>query len=117
MRTTISMPPRRCWMRFAPGTPATSTEGGSPETHRPRSASSRFRVQIQFQGLELEPLDLLQRLAGDTLEIAVHSNRAAHDALDLLLAFRPLFRDRLAFPVEILLHRGESFDDRFDPLA
>src|SRR5882757_3778496 len=104
MRTIISTPPLRCWARFEPGTPAPNPE-------------SRFRVEIQFQGLELETFDLLQRLAGDSLEVAVHSNRTAHAAFNLLFASRRLFRDRLAFPVEVLLHRGESLDDRFDPLA
>src|SRR5712672_1574512 len=116
MRTIISTPPLRCWARFEPGTPAPNPESpgsGDPPPSRP---PSRFRVEIQFQGLELETFDLLQRLAGDSLEVAVHSNRTAHDAFDLLFAFRPLFRDRLAFPVEVFLHRGESLDDRFDTL-
>src|SRR3984957_14541614 len=116
MRITISTPPRRCWTRFVADTPAPKTRSlrrGALPCYR----HSRFRVQIQFQGLVLEPFDLLQRFAGNTLEIAVHSNRAAHDALDLLFAFRPLLRDHLAFPLEVPLHRGESLDDRLDPLA
>jgi hypothetical protein len=41
----------------------------------------------------LEPVDLLQRLAGDARQITVHADGATHDTFNLLLAFGSLLHD------------------------
>ena len=63
---------------------------------------------------EVEGVDLLEGFAGDALEVAVEAGGGFEDAGDFGFAFGPLFEDDFAFLVEVVLHRGEGFDDGFD---
>jgi hypothetical protein len=65
----------------------------------------------------IEAIDLFQTPPGDALEIAVHSDRGGHQALELGLAFCPLLPEGFPLGAQIFLHAGEGLDDRLDTLA
>ena len=59
----------------------------------------------------------MQRLAGDALEVAVHADGRLHDAVDLFLAFGPLFGNGFPLSIEVFAHGRESFNNRLNSLA
>ena len=81
-----------------------------------RSASVSSCRSRRLEHPEFEPLDLVERLARDSLEVAVHPRGRLDDAVNLRLALGPQPRHGLAFLVQVALHLLEPLDDGLDSL-
>ena len=65
---------------------------------------------------DLKTFNLIEILAGNSLQIAVHAGRRIEHSVNLSLALCPEPGHGLAFSIEIFLHVGEFLDNRFDAI-
>src|SRR5262249_38634585 len=72
------------------------------------------RFNRTFKEFNFKSLNLLKRLAGDALQISVHTDHRLDNAMNLGFALRPEPRHHFAFFFEINLHLGEFLNDSLD---